>query len=194
VAILCAEDGRVGQFSYLPARHEASIPWPDTHRLVVAISGVMAHKTANALAAFNRLSDTLRADTADVVAGRSRRAQFREETETIVPGAAAALAARDWSAFGALVDRSQSLAESVLGNQVAETILLQRLAREQGAVAASAFGAGFGGAVWAMVPTTEAEDFGHRWRGQYLARFPEHADRCRVDITAPAAPACSLAI
>ena len=30
---------------------------------------------------------------------------------------------------------------------------LARLAREAGAVAASAFGAGFGGSVWALVPT-----------------------------------------
>jgi galactokinase len=44
--------------------------------------------------------------------------------------------------LGVLVDRSQAMAESILRNQVPETIHLARSARELGAVAASAFGAG----------------------------------------------------
>ena len=56
----------------------------------------------------------------------------------------------DLDAFGALVDRSQALAESLLGNQVLQTIHLASSARQLGAVAASAFGAGFGGSVSAL--------------------------------------------
>jgi galactokinase len=59
------------------------------------------------------------------------------------------------------------LAEAFLGNQVAETVTLQRSARELGAVAASAFGAGFGGAVWALVPEAEGDEFLTRWSELY---------------------------
>ena len=66
-----------------------------------------------------------------------------------------------------VVDHSQRLAEAHLGNQVPETVTLQRSARELGAVAASAFGAGFGGSVWALVPESEAEAFLERWPEAY---------------------------
>ena len=66
--------------------------------------------------------------------------------------------------MGTLVDRSMSLATTALGNQVPETIFLARRAREIGAAAASAFGAGFGGAVWAMVRASDADGFIARWR------------------------------
>ena len=59
------------------------------------------------------------------------------------------------------------MAETHLGNQVPETVTLQRSARELGAVAASAFGAGFGGAVWALVPESEADEFLTRWATLY---------------------------
>jgi len=41
---------------------------------------------------------------------------------------------------------------AALGNQIPQTIFLAKTARQLGAVAASAFGAGFGGSVWALVP------------------------------------------
>ena len=50
-----------------------------------------------------------------------------------------------------LVDQSQAATEQLLGNQVPETVWLAREARGLGAIAASAFGAGFGGSVWALV-------------------------------------------
>ena len=54
---------------------------------------------------------------------------------------------------------SHENADANLGNQVAETNALQRLARELGAVGSSGFEAGFGGSVWALVRTDEAEAF-----------------------------------
>jgi galactokinase len=117
--------------------------------------------------------------------------QFREECDAIVPGVADAFRARDFARLGALVDRSQQLAEHALENQVAETIALCRLARERGAVAASAFGAGFGGAVWAMVPRAGAEDFLAAWREAYVAKFPSKASRSRFIATSPGPPAGS---
>ena len=70
---------------------------------------------------------------------------------------------------------SQSLAERLLGNQIEETVHLARSAREAGAAAASAFGAGFGGSVWALVADGAADGFVERWRADYAARFPAHA-------------------
>ena len=92
---------------------------------------------------------------------------FLVENQQLVPAAAAALAAGDLPAFGAAARESQRAAEDLLGNQVPETSTLARLAREQGAAAASAFGAGFGGSVWALVPVEEAERFAATWRTAY---------------------------
>lgn len=65
----------------------------------------------------------------------------------------------------------------MLGNQVPETNALTRIARELGAVAASAFGAGFGGSVWALVRTDQEESFKLEWAERYRSRFPESAKR-----------------
>lgn len=108
-----------------------------------------------------------------------RLAQFRTETEEIIPAVTAALACGDTAVIGPLVDRSQALAERVLQNQVAETIHLAGRAREFGAIASSAFGAGFGGSVWALVRSEEAAAFLARWRSDYLESFP--ARRARAD-------------
>lgn len=121
-----------------------------------------------------------------------RFAQFREECESIVPGVGDALRDRDLGALGTLVDRSMELAVTGLGNQVPETIALVRSARELGAVAASAFGAGFGGAVWAMVETSEAPSILEHWRERYVGAFPGHADSSHWLITRPGAPAHEL--
>ena len=55
------------------------------------------------------------------------------------------------------------MAERLLGNQVPETISLASTARALGAAAASAFGAGFGGSVWALVPEADAHAFASDW-------------------------------
>ncbi len=195
VAIVCAEEQSIGQFSYLPAVLERRIPWPDELVLAIGVSGVHATKTGNAQAAYNRLADAMRTDDrgpkseARNSAVAERRAQFREETDVIVPGVGDAMRDRDWDALGKLVDRSQSLAENVLGNQVAETIHLARSARENGAAAASAFGAGFGGAVWAMIPRDDAEWFLRAWRESYESAFPGKKSRAKWMVTGAAGAA-----
>ena len=93
--------------------------------------------------------------------------QFWLESEAIIPRASAALAVRDLLAFGELVDQSQQATEKLLGNQVPETIWLASGARRLGAFAASAFGAGFGGSVWALVAQQDPADFKRRWREAY---------------------------
>ena len=193
VAIVCAEEGRAGQFRYLPAQLERRIAWPDDMAIAIGVSGVHATKTGNARAAYNRLADAMRGAmedgrwkiegvTPDVM---ERREQFREETEVIVPGVGDAIRDRDWARLGALVDRSQALAESVLRNQVPETVHLAHAARDQGAIAASAFGAGFGGAVWAMVPRADADRPLAAWRADYERAFPGAARAREVGHHAP---------
>ena len=195
VAIVCAEEGMVGQFGYLPARLERRVPWPSECALVIGVSGVHATKTGNARAAYNRLSDAMRQlPTGAVVDATNpgieeRLAQFRLETDVIVPGVADAIRDRDFATLGALVDRSQSLAEQALGNQVPETVFLTRSARESGAIAASAFGAGFGGSVWAMVPSTDARTFTGLWRAAYERAFPGRRAQAKWIVTKPMGPA-----
>lgn len=108
----------------------------------------------------------------------ARFRQFATESAALVPGAGAALAAGDMEALGDLAARSQALAEEVLENQVPETSHLVASARQLGAPAASAFGAGFGGAVWALVPVGDVSSFLTAWRTGYVARFPERRRGC----------------
>jgi galactokinase len=115
----------------------------------------------------------------------ARFEQFLEESEVIIPAAMKALGRGDMSAFGELVDRSQAAAEWGLGNQVPETAGLTRSARDLGAVAASAFGAGFGGSVWAMVADSHAADFTRRWAARYRQDFPIASLRSEFIVTLP---------
>lgn len=117
-----------------------------------------------------------------------RLAQFREECEVIVPGVSAALRESALDRVGLLVDRSQIGAEMALENQIPETIHLARSARELGAAAASSFGAGFGGAVWAMFEGNRAEEFLAEWRRLYLEAFPRHSHGARFYLAQPGPP------
>ena len=125
----------------------------------------------------------------EIVAGREylpqRLEQFLVEAHEVVPGASAALRDGDLTAFGQIVDRSQHYSEHYLGNQVPETVYLQASARRLGASAASAFGAGFGGSVWALVPSARAEDFAQRWLGDYRQAYPEPGQRAATLVTRP---------
>jgi galactokinase len=114
-----------------------------------------------------------------------RVAHFAEESGRLVPDAAAAFAAGDGARLGRVVDRSQRLAEELLRNQVPETRSLARLARDAGALAASAFGGGFGGAVWAVVERESSSDFAASWREAYVAAFPDAARGSRFFASAP---------
>lgn len=114
--------------------------------------------------------------------------QFLVENEELRPAEGDALARCDMEALGPLVDRSQKASEELLGNQVPETIRLSAIARQEGAVAACAFGAGFGGSVWALIRQEQADDFLPRWRNRYLAEFPQHAEQADF-FTSGAGPA-----
>jgi galactokinase len=103
---------------------------------------------------------------------RRRVEHFRAESMHLVPAAAMALTVGDMPGFAAAVAHSQTLAENLLGNQVPETSALVALAMEHGGLASSAFGAGFGGAVWALIPECDQAAFATGWLAAYHQRFP----------------------
>ncbi|HKA23299.1 MAG TPA: galactokinase family protein [Blastocatellia bacterium] len=118
----------------------------------------------------------------------NRLEQFIEECVEIIPEVARELAAGRVDRIGVLVDRSQCAAERGLGNQVPETIALARLARELGAAASSAFGAGFGGSVWALVKADQAESFAVEWADRYRNQFPKSAGGSQFFLTRAGPP------
>ncbi|MDQ6886047.1 MAG: galactokinase [Gemmatimonadota bacterium] len=122
----------------------------------------------------------------------ARLEQFITESGELVPSAADALEAGDLRQLGVIVDRSQAAAEALLGNQLPETSYLARSARELGAVAASAFGAGYGGSVWALVVSDGREEFISRWERGYAHRFPERAQGAEMFTTAAGPPSMRL--
>ncbi|HEY2855970.1 MAG TPA: galactokinase family protein [Gemmatimonadaceae bacterium] len=212
-AILCARVDALVHYSFAPIRFERALSLPNDAVFVVASSGVRAAKTGNARAQYNRASalaaealETWRARTGSAAASLAEalesaggieqlRDALRDRTELldrveqfavesrIVRAAGDALARGDLEALGTLVDESQRAAEQLLGNQLPETIALARSARELGAIAASAFGAGFGGSVYALVRLTEAEAFRNRWSEDYRRTFPMRARSARFFVT-----------
>jgi galactokinase len=93
------------------------------------------------------------------------------ETTGTVPQLADAIAAADAQAAGALMMQSQRFAEEALENQVPQTRWLAKRAVELGATGATAFGAGFGGAVWALVASGDADAFAAEWGASYLKAY-----------------------
>ena len=111
--------------------------------------------------------------------------QFLEESTVLVPQVGDWLARDEVVPIGPLVDRSQELAETRLKNQIPETVALHRSGRSLGAAAASAFGGGFGGSVWAVVRSEEADAFRKRWGEAYAQAFPNPTGRSRFFATQP---------
>ena len=111
--------------------------------------------------------------------------QFFEESTRLVPTAADQLERGDLEGLGVTVARSQDLAGRLLRNQVPETEALVRTAREHGAWAASAFGAGFGGSAWALVEQSRGRAFLDQWQNSYAATCPSVAGRSRFFLTRP---------
>lgn len=148
------------------------------HAIWNAHAAAPARSLADALAsnagaeAHLRSRLTASADGRFSVADLQRRLDHFVRESARAPLAAAAFRDNDRDALGELSAESQRDAAELLGNQIPETILLAKLAREHGAFASSNFGAGFGGSVWALVPSTEAAVFGERWIDAYAQALP----------------------
>ena len=222
-AMVCSENGQLGQFRFCPIRLQQRVPFPEDMSFVVIVSGVAAEKTGAARDLYNAaslatreiierwnsttgrqdavLGDALVVDPNaeklhEVVSdceGLTRRLDhFLAESENIIPGASKALACGDLEEFGRIADESQRAAEGLLGNQVPQTSALARIARELGAIGSTSFGAGFGGSVWALVPTAEASEFASTWLGKYRGEYPEEAAQASTVVTRPGSSARRL--
>jgi len=164
-AIVMSRAGYLRQFVFSPLRSERIVKMPAGWTFVIAWSGVHAVKTGGAREAYNRLADPAAMTGA-------RLAHFRAE-DARVTAAAAAFEAADIPRIGELAAASQRDADALLGNQVPETRDLVAAALSEGAAAASSFGAGWGGSVWALVREPHAEAFGAAWLAAYRARHPQ---------------------
>lgn len=122
----------------------------------------------------------------------ARLRHFVSESGDLVGRGVAALASGDLAAFGDVCARSQAQAEGWLGNQIPETVHLARSARTLGAHASSAFGAGYGGSVWALVDRGDADAFAAAWLADYAGAFPRHAGAADTVIGTPSGPARKL--
>jgi galactokinase len=89
--------------------------------------------------------------------------------------AADAFARGDRAEVGRLALDSQRDAESLLGNQIPETVALAASAREHGAFAACSFGAGFGGSVWALADLRDATRIAAAWHPGAFVALPAPA-------------------
>lgn len=214
-AILTGKSDKVTQFSYTPLERVRELDLPPEYSFVIASSGVAAEKTGAALDGYNRASrlvseitsatrarslahaiDELGIDSVRKLIARSKFSfttaevlarvdHFYMENFEIIPIVSERLAAGELNKLGELIDASQKSAEVLLGNQIDETSFLQRSAREIGAMAASAFGAGFGGSVYALVETDGAQAFLSEWRRVYLEHFQQHARTSKFFVTRP---------
>ena len=197
-AILLSRRGFLQQFTFAPLRLEHAIPMTAGWTFAIACTGVRARKTGEARNAYNQAA-TLAGRVAAAwrerhpADGRTLGQLARDRAalaELALPGelerrlahflaedgrvalAAAAFARGDIDEIGRLAGASQRDAEEWLRNQVPETTELVALAREHGAAAATGFGAGWGGSVWALVEQARAEEFLDAWLRAYRARHP----------------------
>lgn len=199
-AILCSQPGVLLHVGFHPLRRLRQVPWPADHVFALAVSGVTAEKTGAARAAYNAVStraaavvrafnDATGGEAAtlqDVVTAgpppldawlspdlRDRFEQFTRETQIHLPKAIDAIARGDLATFGEAAFASHREAAAALHHGVLETDFLVASAGRLGAAGASAFGAGFGGSVWAILPAKEAATFLTRWADEYAAAFPQ---------------------
>ena len=102
----------------------------------------------------------------------------------------------DAEGLGRLSSASHRDADQLLKNQIPETNALVSIARDTGAFAASAFGAGFGGSVWALVDASRSgmtpDEFGDKWLAAYQTRFPEHTAKSVTFAARPGIPLTRL--
>jgi len=166
-AILMSREGHLQQFSFSPLRRNRRVKMPEGWTFAIGISGVHAHKTGGARDDYNRLADPARMTGA-------RLEQFEAENGRVI-AAADAFARGDIDAIADLAVASQRDADLLLGNQVPETRDLVSLALAHGAAAASSFGAGWGGSVWALVREEDAAGFAAGWIDAYRRRHPRLA-------------------
>lgn len=206
-AILCGKKSTLSQFGFSPVRLEKEITLSSDLCFVIASSGVVAEKTGSAKEKYNRLSLMVREIinkfdenlTLHQLVGKygvdklkkklnnqdliNRLQQFYTENFEIIPQVSGFLENNEIEKIGNLIDLSHQNADKFLNNQMSETNFLQSSARKIGSLAASAFGAGFGGSVYALVRKSHSEKFLEEWQKLYLDDFPQYSQQSKFFIT-----------
>jgi galactokinase len=122
----------------------------------------------------------------------ARRLQHFCAEDAFVMNALHAFESADAASIADLSRRSQQNAETLLENQIPETMALVRAAQEEQALAARSFGAGFGGSVWALVERGRAPAFSAGWLRRYQETCP-HAEEAMSFVCSPGPPLTELA-
>jgi galactokinase len=139
----------------------------------------LAQAVAGGHASIERLRELVRCGPVPDASRESmeRRLDHFVREDGIVAQAVDAFRCLDTTALGALSSESQHASETLLDNQVPETVRLARDARRLGAFAARSFGAGFGGSVWALIDARDAAAFSAAWhaRAFVMQPAPPHA-------------------
>jgi len=111
--------------------------------------------------------------------------QFYLEVVEYIPEAAKALMFRDYETLSKVTNQSHETSKQYLWNIVDEIEFLQKESLKYGALAASGFGAGFGGSAYAIVEAGKEQEFIKKIADAYKKRFPKYAENCLFFRTYP---------
>ena len=228
-AILNCQSDQLSLYAYCPLKFRRSVTIADQYAFAIASSGVIAEKTGESLAKYNRISalateivrlwqsvtkqkvsslteilgsapdaeDRLRCILNDAAHSAFTTEELTERLDhlvienRLVESVPNRLDSDTINEFGALALQSHQAAAELLKNQTPETNRLVELATQLGAHGASAFGAGFGGSVWAIIDSDASGAFLNDWQQQYGKAFPQAAERSAFFIMRPGPPAIS---
>eukprot|EP00397_Hematodinium_sp_SG-2012_P029988 GEMP01031725.1.p1 GENE.GEMP01031725.1~~GEMP01031725.1.p1 ORF type:complete len:432 (-),score=102.30 GEMP01031725.1:876-2141(-) len=194
-AIMSCKDDQLNLFSYCPTVFIRTVEVGRHIIFCVAVSGVLAEKTGAQQDDYNHavrcsqdvlalgqtevpgahtLADLLKAGWEPKLdAGAQLRwEQFKAE-DRLVTAFADAIDKSDFAALRPLTVETMEHSDKGLRNIIPETRWLSKKALELGAFGASAFGAGFGGSTWALVPVEKSEEFLMAWEAGYKSEFPQ---------------------
>jgi len=168
-AIMKSKKGKLSLFSYEDGtKMVKQIDMPSELVFVVGVSGVSACKTGNALEKYNRLATS---------SDKEKHARAKKETETAVHLTCQGFDNNDHEDLAKGVKLSQDHAETELQTTVPETAFLPSSALSLGAIGSTTFGAGFGGACYALVEKSKSEQFIQDWKRAYVSKFPDAGSR-----------------
>ncbi len=206
-AILCGKKNILSQFSFSPVKLEKEVTLPGDLCFAIASSGVKAEKTGSAKEKYNRLPLLVKEIREQIDANLTlaqivekygvdevkrrltnedlvdRMHQFYVESFEIIPQVSTYLENNEIEKIGGLIHMSHQNADQFLKNQTPETNFLQKSARTLGAIVASAFGAGFGGSVYALINKSDSDKFLNEWQKLYLENFPQYINQCNFFVT-----------
>ncbi len=118
--------------------------------------------------------------------------QFYLEDQEFIPKATKALGSQDYEELARVTNLSHEASKTYLWNIALEVEFIQKEALKLGALAASGFGAGFGGSAYALVRVEDAPEFAERMEDSYRRRFPGYAKMAKFFRAYPSTGACEL--